>query len=207
MKTIINFNIRGTVFQIEEDAYQKLKSYLDSIENHFKGSAACDEILNDIELRIVELFQQQIAGFNKVLSSQDVETVMAIMGTPADFDDADSTTAYTVVQQVRRKRLFRDMDHRMIGGVCSGLSAYFDFDASWIRLAFVVITISGLSPLVYILLWIVIPPARTIAEKLEMYGAPVNISNMEKALKEEMGDLRDKFSEFAGKAKSTFKRR
>ncbi|OFY51493.1 MAG: hypothetical protein A2W85_00950 [Bacteroidetes bacterium GWF2_41_31] len=208
MKTIINLNLRGIQFQVEEDAYLKLKQYLDSIQSHFKNSRACDEIINDIESRIAELFQQQLNKEHQVLSMKDIEIMMAIMGNPVDFDEQETEHVdHRIIYNTRRKRLFRDMDHRIIGGVCSGLSAYFDVDPTWFRLAFVIATLSGLSPFVYVILWIVVPAARTIADKLEMYGAPVNISNIEKAIKEEMGDLRDKFSEYTNKAKATFRRR
>ncbi|MDP2723455.1 MAG: PspC domain-containing protein [Bacteroidales bacterium] len=207
MKTIVSINIRGTVFQVEEDAYLKLKNYLDSIELHFKNRPAGDEIISDIEWRIVELFQQQMAGDRKVITMSEVENMIAIMGHPADFDDQNKEPLeHRVIYHARRKRLFRDMDHRIIGGVCSGLSAYFDVDPTWFRLAFVVATLSGLSPILYVVLWIVIPAARTIADKLEMYGAPVNISNIEKAIRDEMGDLREKFGEYTSKAKAKFTR-
>lgn len=204
MKTTVNLNIQGIVFHLDDDAFKVFKTYLDSIHVHFKESRGRDEIINDIEMRIVELFQQQLASNKQVITLADVENVKAIMGSPSDFDDeAQNANLYHIIP---KKRLYRDMDHRMIGGVCSGLGAYFNTDPTWFRLAFVVATLSGLSPLVYVILWIVVPPARTIAEKLEMFGEPVNISNIEKAIMEEMGDLRDRFGEFTGKARSKFRR-
>ncbi len=205
MKTTTNFNIQGTIFYMDDEALALFKPYLDSIHAHFKESRGRDEIINDIEMRMVELFQQQLSSPNQVVGVKEVRFVMDVMGSPSDFDE-ENQSAY-LYRPARQKRLFRDIDHRMLGGVSSGLGAYFNLDPTWPRLAFVVATFSGLSPFVYVIMWIVVPPARTIAEKLEMYGEPINISNIEKAILEEMGELKNKFGEYTGRARSKFRRR
>ncbi len=206
MKSTVSINIQGVVFHTDEATQQLLSDYLTSIRVHFDKKGNGDEIVNDIEMRIVELLTQRVDQSTRIIDKQDVEDVMGLMGSPSDFDNEESRNeSKRVLQYPRRKRLYRDIDHRMIGGVCSGLGAYFRLDPTLFRLIFVVATVSGLSPFVYIILWIVVPPARTIADKLEMYGEPVNISNIEKAIREEVGNLRDRFGEYAGRAKSTFK--
>ncbi len=205
MKTTTNFNIQGTVFHMDDEAFAVFKPYLDSIHLHFRESRGRDEIINDIEMRMVELFQQQLTSANQVVGVKEVRFVMAIMGSPSDFDQ-ENQSEY-LYQPSRRKRLYRDMDNRMLGGVSSGLGDYFRLDPTLVRLAFVLATFSGLSPFVYVIMWIVVPPARTIAEKLEMFGEPVNISNIEKAILEEMDALKNKFGEYSGKARSKFRRR
>lgn len=206
MKSTVSINIQGVVFHTDEATQQLLNDYLTSIRVHFDKKGNGDEIVNDIEMRIVELLTQRVDQSTRIIDKQDVEDVMGLMGSPSDFDNEESRNeSKRVLQYPRRKRLYRDIDHRMIGGVCSGLGAYFRLDPTLFRLIFVVATVSGLSPFVYIILWIVVPPARTIADKLEMYGEPVNISNIEKAIREEVGNLRDRFGEYAGRAKSTFK--
>ncbi|MBU2553976.1 MAG: PspC domain-containing protein [Bacteroidetes bacterium] len=206
MKSTVSINIQGVVFHTDEATHQLLSDYLTSIRVHFDKKGNGDEIVNDIEMRIVELLTQRVDQSTRMIDKQDVEDVMGLMGTPSDFDNEESRNeSKRVLQYPRRKRLYRDIDHRMIGGVCSGLGAYFRLDPTLFRLIFVVATVSGLSPFVYIILWIVVPPARTIADKLEMYGEPVNISNIEKAIREEVGNLRDRFGEYTGKAKSKFK--
>lgn len=130
------------------------------------------------------------------------------MGKPSDFEDkGEREYTDSDVQQLGRKRLFRDVDNRMIGGVCSGLGAYFNIDTVWFRLAFVVATLAGVSILVYLVLWVIIPPALTISEKLEMNGNPVTISNIEKAIREEMDGLRDKIDDLAAQAKRKFRKK
>ena len=176
MNKIMNINIGGSIFHVDEEAYEKLKSYLKQINRHFKNTQGGDEIIIDIEARIVELFQQKLNSKKEIITMEDVNEVIAIMGKPSEFEE-DTTSDYSDpdVIQVGRKRLFRDIDNRMIGGVCSGLGAYFRLDTVWFRIGFVIVTISGLSILAYLVLWAIIPPARTISEKLEMQGDPVTI--------------------------------
>jgi phage shock protein PspC (stress-responsive transcriptional regulator)/intracellular sulfur oxidation DsrE/DsrF family protein len=208
MNKIMNVNIGGIVFHVDDDAYEKLRKYLRDINNHFKSTKGGDEIIIDIEARIVELFQQKLSDKKEVITKEDVEYVVAVMGIPSDFEDEnDNNYNDPNVKQVGRKRLFRDIDDRMIGGVCSGLGAYFRLDTVWFRLAFIIATISGLSILAYLILWIIIPPARTIAEKLEMQGDPVTVSNIEKSIREEMDGLRDKLDDLASQTRNKFRKK
>ncbi len=208
MNKVMNINIGGSVFHVDEEAYEKLKSYLKQINRHFKNTQGGEEIIIDIEARIVELFQQKLVGKKEVITMEDVSEVIAIMGNPSEFEE-DTTSDYNDpdISQVSRKRLFRDIDTRMIGGVCSGLGAYFRIDTVWFRIGFVVATLSGLSILVYLILWAIIPPARTISEKLEMQGDPVNITNIEKSFREEMNGIKDKLDDLAHQAKNKFRKK
>lgn len=209
MNKVENINIGGVVFHVDDDAYEKLKGYLRQINRHFKNTKGGDEIIIDIEARIVELFQQKLKDGKEVISLDDVNEVIAIMGKPSDFEE-DVEEEYfgdPDVKQLGRKRLFRDIDNRMIGGVCSGLGAYFRLDPIWFRVAFIVATLSGVSILVYLILWLIIPPARTVSEKLEMNGDPVTIDNIEKTIREEMNDLRDKIDDLASQAKRKWRRK
>jgi len=138
----------------------------------------------------------------------DVDEVIAIMGKPSDFEeDVENEYVDPDIRQVVKKRLFRDIDNRMIGGVCSGLGAYFKLDTVWFRLGFVIVTLSGLSILAYLILWVIIPPARTVSEKLEMQGDPVTISNIEKSIREEVDGLRDKIDDLASQARNQFRKK
>lgn len=210
MKKTLNINIRGIVFHIDEDAYEKLNRYLGEINNHFKKKKGQEDIINDIENRIVELFQQKLTDKKQVITMEDVDEIINIMGHPSDFDqDSEEETTTTVGTGTKRpRRLFRDIDNRMIGGVCSGLGAYTNVDQMWFRIAFIVsVFIGGAGILVYLVLWIITPPAKTVSEKLEMQGDPVTISNMEKAFKEEMSELKDKLDDLTEQAKQTFKKK
>lgn len=194
MKKTLTANISGTVFHIEEDAFEKLHRYLDSIRLQFTGSGGSEEIMADIEARIAELFQERLAGGRQVVSITDVDHVISIMGQPEDYlDPADEPAANVppgsggpnwTLSQPRRKRLFRDMDDKWIGGVLGGVGAYFSIDPLVLRIIYIVLLFLGVGWLIYIILWIVVPPAVTAAEKLEMRGEPVNVENIKKVFDE-----------------------
>jgi len=210
MKKTLDINIRGTVFHIDEDAYEKLNKYLNEISRHFKSKKGHEDIINDIENRIVELFQQKLTDKKQVINLSDVEEVIGVMGHPSDFDQDSEEEANPSVDTKKKgpKRLFRDIENRTIGGVCSGLGAYFNVDMLWFRIAFIIsVFIGGAGALVYLVLWIITPPAVTVSEKLEMQGDPVTISNIEKAIKEEMSELKDKLDDLTEQAKQTFKKK
>jgi len=208
MKKTLNINIKGIIFHLDEDAYTKLNNYLEEIKAHFKNKKGHDEIINDIENRIVELFQQKLNDKKQVIVMEDVDEVINIMGHPADFDEDSEEDPSSNLMQKNKKRLFRNIDDRMLGGVCSGLGAYFNIDATLVRIIFLLaLFLAGGSLVVYLVLWIVIPPARTVSEKLEMQGDPVTISNMEKAFKEEMSEIKDKLEDLTEQAKQTFKKK
>lgn len=210
MKKTLDINIRGIVFHIDEDAYTKLNTYLSEINAHFKSKKGQEDIISDIENRIVELFQQKLTDKKQVITLEDVDEVISVMGHPSDFDqDSEEQTASAPgSRQKGPRRLFRDIENRMIGGVCSGLGAYTNVDQIWFRIAFVVsIFIGGAGILIYLVLWIITPPAKTVSEKLEMQGDPVTISNIEKAFKEEMSELKDKLDDLTEQAKQTFKKK
>ncbi len=202
----MNISIGGIIFHVDEEAYEKLKRYLEEIKKHFNKYAGGEEIISDIEGRIVELFQQKLNSKKEVINMADVNEVISIMGKPSDFDN-DNEYNDPDIRQVGKKRLFRDIDNRMIGGVCSGLGAYFRLDTVWFRLGFVIATLSGLSILAYLILWIIIPAARTVSEKLEMQGDPVTVSNIEKSIREEVDGLRDKIDDLAAQAKNQFRKK
>jgi phage shock protein PspC (stress-responsive transcriptional regulator) len=208
MNKIMNINIGGVVFHVDEEAFEKLKQYLDQLSKHFRKSSGGDEIYNDIETRIVELFQQRLTKEKEVISMSDVDEVINIMGKPSDFEDEqEDDNNDPDIHQIGRKRLFRDIDNRMIGGVCSGLGGYFKIDTVWFRIGFIIATLSGLSILAYLILWVIIPPARTISEKLEMQGDPVTVSNIEKSIREEMNEIRGKLDDLASQAKKKFRKK
>jgi phage shock protein PspC (stress-responsive transcriptional regulator) len=204
MKKTLTINISGIIFHIDEDAYDKLNSYIDTLKRHFHNTRGRDEIIADIEGRIAELLQQKLTDAKQVITIDDVTEIIALMGEPYEFDAEDEEEARTSTAEDGRgtKRLFRDPDHKVVGGVASGLAAYFNIDILWVRLAFVLFTLIWLSgALVYVVLWIALPEARTTAEKLQMKGEKVNISNIEKSIKEEVSHLKDKINELTNQAK------
>jgi phage shock protein PspC (stress-responsive transcriptional regulator) len=198
-------NLSGIIFHIEENAYDKLNKYLSTIKSYFNNSEGKDEIMNDIESRIAEMLQEKVSKTKQAVLMMDVESVIAVMGKPEDFAGDDqsqsSETPYTAETSKqyngRRRRVFRDPDEKLLGGVCSGIANYFDFDPLWLRAAFAIsFFIFGSGFLLYIILWIIIPQAKTTAEKLEMRGEKVDVNNISKAVNDEFEDLKKRVKDF-----------
>ncbi|MBX3164294.1 MAG: PspC domain-containing protein [Bacteroidetes bacterium] len=209
MNKTVTINISGIIFHIEEDAYANLSHYLSAIKRHFADTESGNEIMSDIEARIAELLQQKISVSKQVVVADDVNEVIAVMGKPEDFG-AEQTQNENFSQQEFshekiKRRLFRNPDEKAIGGVCSGLAAYFNVDTVWVRLAmFLLIFFGGLSIWVYIVMWLIIPEAKTTAEKLAMRGETANINNIAQSLKDEANDLKNRFDKNKGKYKRQF---
>lgn len=191
MKKTFTANLNGTVFHIEEDAYDQLQRYLANIRAKFSGSGEAEEIMADIEARIAELFHERLQG-RQAVSMADVDHVKQVMGQPEDYVDTDpdetagrSSHGYSDTQR-KHKRLFRDMDDRWIGGVISGAANYFGVEPLWLRIAAIVLLVAGWgSPvLIYFILWAFVPAANTAADRLEMRGEPVTVDNIKRVFEE-----------------------
>ncbi len=179
MKKVVTVNIGGFCFTIEEDAYNKLSRYFDNYKAGIADKKDAGEVMEDIESRIAEIFREQTPLAHQVVSLELVEKVIIIMGLP---DGTTSFTQETVVNDMatpRAKRLYRDADHKVFGGVCSGLAAYFGLEIMLVRVLFLAALLVGSFGFwVYVILWVVTPQAVTIAQKLEMRGEPVTIENI-----------------------------
>ena len=194
MKRALKVNIAGQAFDIDEDAYKRLDRYLKALENHFRKEDAAQEILSDIEVRVAELMRSRQKHGRQVINLEDVEEVIAVMGYPEDFESEDmhDVTTERIVEQRRPKRLYRDPENRVLGGVCGGLGVYFEVDPIIIRILFLVVFFAfGFGLLVYIILWIVIPKASTLSQKLEMRGEKVTINRIRNSVKDEYEDIKD----------------
>lgn len=196
MKKTININLAGILFHIDEDAYTKLSEYLENIRASLKNTPGQAEIMNDIEARIAELFQEKLLSPQHVIGMTELNEVIEVMGQPEDYaseaEETEDQEPQTQQQQTRyRKQLFRDPDDMWVSGVSSGLAHYFGIDPLWIRLTWIVLVFAGVgSPiLIYIILWALVPAAKTTAQKLKMHGEPINISNIEKKIKEEFDNV------------------
>ena len=191
MKITVSINIGGIAFHIDEDAYTELKIYLRSLDRHFAKEESSAEIMSDIESRIAELLKERLSDFKQVVTLQDVLDVINILGTPEDIGSEDSGSTYTRISRPGYHRMYRDPDNRIIAGVCSGMGAYWRIDPWIVRVIFIVAsTTRGLGALVYIVLWIVLPEAKTTAQKIEMKGEPVNIHNIKDSVKDEFKNVK-----------------
>lgn len=196
MKKSIKINLAGLVFNIDEDAYQKLKDYLNAITEQFKELEEGEEIIEDIESRIAEIFQGKVDDNKEVISIEDVEQMIKIMGEPEEYLNGDDFTEEPSKKRSYRpksaKRFYRDPNDAILGGVCGGLGAYFGIDPLWFRLLFIFLSLGYLSGvLIYLILWAVVPRATTHTQKLEMRGENITIKNIEKSVKAEYENVKD----------------
>lgn len=207
MNKLLYVNIGGVVFQIDETAYHKLDQYLNSIRKKYENTEGGDEIIHDIEIRIAELFSEKVPERNAI-SSAHIDEIISIMGAPEEYENEQKqnySTYDSSYERRRASRFYRDTDNRILGGVCAGFAARFDIDALWIRIAFLVLFfVVGSGFLLYIILWIIMPDAKTTAEKLEMRGENINISNIERTIKEEAGYVKKKVEHFGAEVKEQF---
>ncbi len=184
MKKTVSVNIGGFAFNIEESAYDQLRAYLAAVENNLASDQA--EIMRDIEARIAEIFKDKLAGTQEVIDESNIEEIISIMGQPEDYQDEEDQASNESKSDGQsesfsenRKSLFRDMDNASLGGVCSGLARYFDVDPLFIRILFVFFAVfAGSGLLLYIILWLVIPEAKTTADKLKMSGEHINLESI-----------------------------
>lgn len=179
MKTVINLSIGGNAFTIDEDACRKLENYLGEFKSKTGSGSQSGEIMDEVEQRIAELFSESISNSrHNVVSTAMVDDVIARIGFPDGSipEEADHSTENT--DTVRR--FYLDPDNLKIGGVCSGLAAYFDKDVVLFRIIFVILLFCGAGLCAYIIFWLVAPKAKTAAQRCEMRGIPATAENLGK---------------------------
>ena len=230
MQRIIQINIAGHVIPIEDDAYAALKEYIDALGRQFPGADG-NEIIEDIEGRVAELFNIRLQAGAPAIDRNDVRKVIDTLGAPADLNDGPATgsssgyssrqsagysgarsytySAFdhrTAYNQPRRDRLLRDPYDKMIGGVCSGLAHYFDIDPVIIRLVMAVLFLTaGIGLIAYLIAWAIIPAART-PQELE-YGTPVTIHDISNNVGAELEDLKRRGEEMSRELRDFFSKK
>ncbi len=211
MNKTININLGGFFFHIDEVAFQKLKRYLESISKSLSDDPqGKNEIIADIEARISELLSEKITDARQVVNEGDIDEIITIMGQPEDYAEVeepynDSSYSYKR-NNASGKKLFRDGDDKMLGGVAAGVAHYFNVDTIWIRLGLLALFFGGgFGVILYIILWILLPEAKTTAEKLQMEGEPVNIDNIEKKIREEFNNVSENVRTVANQASEKIK--
>ena len=188
MKQVLNVGIGGRSFVIDEDAFDRLSAYLDAFRSRTGMGYQTKEVMDDLEMRIAEIFSESLSSRQEVVDISLVERVITQLGMP-DGSTAPGSTGpagsgtgeywHSGRESRPVRKLYRDKDHNVLGGVASGLACYFDVDVLVIRILFVCLFLFGyFGGWVYIILWIAVPAARTSAEKCRMHGLPVTAENM-----------------------------
>jgi phage shock protein PspC (stress-responsive transcriptional regulator) len=188
MNKTVSIHIQGFAFILEEQAYEVLRKYLNDLSAILQNEEGKDEILQDIELRIIELLQEKVNA-QQVVQLEVIEEIIKLLGSPEAFGEEETTTSQTSAESTEsmaaHKRFFRDPENPILGGVAGGVAAYFNIDVVFIRVAFVLFTmVFGSGVPIYILLWIITPVAKTASEKLQMNGRPVNVESIKTEFKE-----------------------
>ncbi len=204
MNKTISINLNNQIFNLEEPAFLKLKSYLDQLAEVFTESESSEDIIGDIESRIAELFAERLNN-RQVVLMDDVNAVIDLMGRPEDLrestEDAPQKNANEDKSPTAPKRLFRDPDEGILGGVCVGLGHYFGIDPALVRVAFLILLfVFGTGPLAYFVLWMALPKAESTADRLKMRGEAVTVATIEKSIRDEFERLKKKSDQFGKKA-------
>lgn len=193
MKKTFNINLDGRVFTIDQDAYQLLDEYLQTLSHAFGKYDT--EIVADIEARISEVFSQQLAEGKIVISLKDVEAVITRIGHPEELIEEievqvpppyQPSFTSPIPEKRIEKRLYRDSSRGMIGGVCAGIAEYFNVDVTWVRLIAVTLCFISLSTLAvaYLILWLILPDARTPYQRLQLTGGEATLQNIAQSVKQ-----------------------
>jgi phage shock protein PspC (stress-responsive transcriptional regulator) len=187
MNTTKNISLGGYAFIIEENAYESLKKYLTAVESRLGSEAETKEIMSDVESRIAEIFREGL-NTREVVCQTDVEIMISRMGDPEVFGPSSTKSEEMEAERDSTERkLFRDTENKIMGGVCGGLGAFAGVDPIWFRLGFAIAFFSfGTGILLYLILWILMPAAKTRAQKLQMRGKRPDLKNLEKSILSEL---------------------
>ncbi len=193
MKKTLSIHLGRQLFVIEEDAYDRLQAYLKKLEASLANESGITEIVEDIEMRFAELLTQYLGETRQVVTISDVEKAISSLGEPEEITEETEQPKQTqsTSDSNGQKRMYRDMDNAMLGGLCSGFAAYLGIDPVIVRIIFVIFLFMGFGFLLYIILWIIIPSAKTPSERLQMKGKPVNIDTLKEEFEKTAGRLKD----------------
>ena len=201
MKKTVSINLNGSIFQIDEDAYEALNDYLEAVAKHLSNESEQKEIMNDIEARIAELFTERIHRVGQVVTIEMVDEIMQIMGRPSDYGNESQDEAASAASEKQQtsfhrtaRRLYRDPEKALLAGILSGLGVYLNIDVVWLRIIFVIMIILGVGTIIpiYLVLWLVIPKAENTAQRLEMQVIDVTVEN----LKAEANKIKERFQDY-----------
>lgn len=217
MKEVFDISLRGVAFKIEKDAYVLLESYLEELKAHYGKQE--EEVVNDIEERISELLQEKGCNGGTVVQFHHIDDIIKVLGRPSEIDGGDGDAGHIKV----KKGIYRDTRNCIVAGVCSGLGAYFNMDAVWVRIIFIILAVAFTAPsffvrsflginmgwfgfllLVYCILWVIMPEARTVSQRCAMRGEPQNVDHIHKKFAQGARDVGNEMWQMGSKATGSF---
>ena len=208
MKKTVSVNIKGMNFLIEEDAYELLQSYMNRLTHSLRNEKGSKEIIEDIEFRVAELCSNHLNEKKQVIEKEDIEDITKTLGEPEEYVDSNEefiqeTETNNYEQKhfnTSNRRLYREMEHAKIAGVCGGIANYFNIDVVIIRAIFLIVFFFfGFGFPIYILLWIILPKASTTIDRLKMQGKPITAETIKSEVENASNRLRDETNSFAAK--------
>jgi len=208
MNKIIKINLAGQAVSIDEQAYDSLSQYMRSLERYFINTESGKEILEDIEARIAELFFATLRS-NDFIGEIHVQEAITLMGTAQDMgaEDNDESQDSQAYKDPKRKKLFRDKEDAIFGGVCSGIGAYYGLDTIAVRIMFILLVMLAGAPIVaYIILWAIIPAAITAQDRYRMHGDASTISDIANNIREEATNVSSNLRNGASKWSKNIKK-
>ena len=184
-------------FTMDDEAYKILKSYLDKLTIAFSSNSSKNEILEDIESHIAELFSAN-NSFNRVISVIDVNNAIEVLGTPEELAEDENEQDTPSKNTNTNKKFFRDTDDSYVGGVASGLAHFFGISPAWTRILFILFFFVPVpfTTLTYIILWIVIPSAKTSADKIRMTGEAVSVASIKNKIESVLPEIEKEITDF-----------
>jgi phage shock protein PspC (stress-responsive transcriptional regulator) len=195
MKKTLSIHLGRQLFVIEEDAYDRLQSYLKKLEASLANETGSNEIVEDIEMRFAELLMIYLGETRQVVIIGDIEKAISSLGEPEEITEEAEQPKSTFQSKTQdsngNKRMYRDMDNAVLGGVSSGLAAYLSIDPVIVRIFFVIFGFMAFGIPLYIILWIIVPNANTPSERLQMKGKPVNIDTLKEEFEKTASRLKD----------------
>lgn len=204
MKKTLSIHLGRQLFVIEEDAYDRLQTYLKKLEASLANESGSNEIVEDIEMRFAELLSQYLGDTRQVVTISDIENAISSLGEPEEITEEPEQPKQAQNQHEGSgsKRMYRDMDNGVLGGLAAGLAAYLNIDPVIVRIIFVIFGFMGFGIPLYIILWVIVPSAKTPSERLQMRGKPVNIDTLREEFEKSAGRLKDDTIQAANKFKA-----
>lgn len=204
MKKTLSIHLGRQLFVIEEDAYDRLQTYLKKLEASLANESGSNEIVEDIEMRFAELLSQYLGDTRQVVTIGDIENAISSLGEPEEITEEPEQPkqAQNQYEGSGNKRMYRDMDNGVLGGLAAGLAAYLNIDPVIVRVIFVIFGFMGFGIPLYIILWVIVPSAKTPSERLQMRGKPVNIDTLREEFEKSAGRLKDDTIQAANKFKA-----
>ena len=197
MNTTKDIHLSHVKFTMDDEAYKILKSYLNKLTIAFSSNSSKNEILEDIESHIAELFSAN-SSINRVISVSDVNNAIDVLGTPEELAEDENEQDKPSKNTNTNKKLFRDTDDSYVGGVASGLAHYFGISPAWIRVLFILFFFLPVpfTTLAYIILWIVVPSAKTSADKIRMNGEAVSVASIKNKIESVLPEIEKEITDF-----------